>query len=279
MVLYTLTLVVVGGILIVGWDYYRQPSVLRARHPLHPTLKPTGSIGHPCGFLGTFLILSLLSYSARKRLSRLQGWGNLRYWLNYHIWMGITGPLLILVHSSFKVGGIIAVAFWSMVLVVLSGFLGRFVYIQIPHDIRGRELSGEEIAETLALMEQRLINLTGLNREELGRWFERLKVKVTGKGLLVIIRSLGNDLRLLWLVREFKAFLTIHHNLDPKRLRLAIGTFRQYYTLSRRRATLATARRILHHWHIFHRPLALTMIIIAFIHIMVAFIFGYRWIF
>jgi hypothetical protein len=42
---------------------------------------------------------------------------------------------------------------------------------------------------------------------------------------------------------------------------------------------LNTARRLLHHWHIFHKPFAIIMILIMIVHVIVAVSFGYRWIF
>jgi hypothetical protein len=52
---------------------------------------------------------------------------------------------MVLYHTSFKFGGIVAVSFWSMVAVFLSGIVGRFIYIQIPRTIEGRELSLNEV--------------------------------------------------------------------------------------------------------------------------------------
>ena len=77
----------------------------------------------------------------------MQRWGDIRYWLNYHIWMGVTGPLLIIFHTSFKIGGVIAVAFWSMVAVAVSGALGRYLYIQIPRSLNGQELTVNDLED------------------------------------------------------------------------------------------------------------------------------------
>ena len=73
--------------------------------------------------------------------------GDIRYWLNYHIWMGITGPILVLFHTTFKFGEIVSVSFWSMAAVALSGFLGRYIYVQIPRSMTGNELSSTELEE------------------------------------------------------------------------------------------------------------------------------------
>ncbi len=57
------------------------------------------------------------------------------------------GPILVLFHTAFKFGGIVAVSFWSMVAVFLSGVIGRFIYLQIPRSIEGRELNLYEVKE------------------------------------------------------------------------------------------------------------------------------------
>ena len=51
------------------------------------------------------------------------------------------GPVLVTLHTAFKFNGIVSIAYWSMVLVVLSGFVGRYLYVRVPKTLRGTELS------------------------------------------------------------------------------------------------------------------------------------------
>ncbi len=146
-ILYLLTLAAMAYLVVIGSEYYRLPRIDRPHHALHAEWKPSGGIGHGVGIVGSLLMVTLLLYSARKRLRALQSWGNIRYWLNYHIWMGVTGPLLVIFHTSFKLGGIVAVSFWSMIGVALSGVIGRYIYSQIPHSLSGQELSARELDE------------------------------------------------------------------------------------------------------------------------------------
>ena len=69
----------------------------------------------------------------------------LKHWLEFHIFLCTVGPILVLYHTSFKFGGIVSVSFWSMVLVVLSGIVGRFIYIQIPRTIQGKEIDMQDL--------------------------------------------------------------------------------------------------------------------------------------
>jgi len=86
---------------------------------------------------------------ARKRYRYLYRFGILKHWLEFHIFLCTLGPILVLFHTAFKFGGLVAISFWSMVAVFLSGIIGRFIYIQIPRAIDGRELSDDEVRDTI----------------------------------------------------------------------------------------------------------------------------------
>ena len=131
-----------------GLDYYQTPMEERFYHPRHDWFKPSGLYGHGLGIIGTFLILfGVTIYIARKRYNFLSRFIRLKYLLEFHIFLCTIGPIMILFHTAFKFGGIVSVAFWSMVAVVLSGVIGRFIYIQIPRTIEGRELTLNEVKE------------------------------------------------------------------------------------------------------------------------------------
>ena len=65
-------------------------------------------------------MLLMLLYSVRKRVGFLRRLGPLSRWLDGHIFLGVFGPLLVMLHSSFKVQGLVALSFWSMVAVALE---------------------------------------------------------------------------------------------------------------------------------------------------------------
>ena len=130
-----------------GSSYYLTPLIDRPRHPGYWALKPGGTRGIFYGIVGASLMTVMLGYTARKRMHSLRRWGGLRYWLDLHIVCGVVGPLFIVLHSSFKVHGLVALSFWSMVSVALSGVLGRYLYLQIPRAASGERLSLEELEE------------------------------------------------------------------------------------------------------------------------------------
>ena len=88
----------------------------------------------------------------------------LRHWLSAHIWLCTLGPFLITLHTSFKVGGLVSIAFWSMVLVVSSGVVGRYVYVRIPKTLGGQFHTMQELeAERAALLAE--VEAAGLPAE------------------------------------------------------------------------------------------------------------------
>jgi hypothetical protein len=133
-------------LLLTGFPYYRLGIEERFFHEGHASLKPSGFLGHGLGIAGSLaMIIGVAGYMARKRFRFLARLGILRHWLEFHIFLCTLGPILVLFHTSFKFGGLVAISFWSMVAVFLSGIIGRFIYIQIPRTIEGRELSLNEV--------------------------------------------------------------------------------------------------------------------------------------
>lgn len=98
------------------------------------------------GIVGSLMMLAgVSSYMLRKRIQKLSRFGLLKYWLEFHIFLCSLGPMLVLYHTAFKFRGLVAVSFWSMVAVVISGVIGRYIYLQIPRTIEGFEMDLNEI--------------------------------------------------------------------------------------------------------------------------------------
>jgi len=98
--------------------------------------------GHTLGVVGFILMLMTETlYSLRKR-SRMARWGRMASWLQFHIVTGIVGPFMILLHSSWKFNGLAGIVTLMTVVIVFSGFVGRYIYTRIPRSIDGLELQG-----------------------------------------------------------------------------------------------------------------------------------------
>jgi len=148
------TLAALAVLIYIGRSFYSLPIEERFFHPMYQMLKPSGYLGHGFGIIGTLLILiGLFSYMARKHLRIFWGWGLLKHWLEFHIFLCTLGTLLVLFHTTFKFGGIVSVGFWSLIIVWFSGLIGRFIYIRIPRTIEGRVLSMQEVQEKIENLE------------------------------------------------------------------------------------------------------------------------------
>jgi hypothetical protein len=282
--IYIGTLIGIGFIIAVilvywGISYYNTAFMERPFHPDHPSLKPSGPIGHGLGIVGTLLILiGVFSYIGRKKKKFLPRVGALKYWLEFHIFLCSVGPLLILFHTAFKFGGIVSISFWSMVAVVLSGVIGRFIYIQIPRTIQGRELSLAEIKDMKDNLSQSLKVKYTLEDEIYARLLEQTEKKYEPypggffsrmAGRMKHHREVGH--RVQGILRQT--------NLTGKDKRGIMKLIRNEMSLSAKIDRLQTMQTLFKYWHVAHLPFALIMLVIMVIHVAITIAFGYKWIF
>jgi hypothetical protein len=112
--------------------------------------------GHGIGILGFFLMLMTETlYSLRKR-SRSVRWGKMSTWLQLHIITGLVGPYMVLLHTSWKFNGLAGVTTLFTVIIVLSGFIGRYIFTRIPRTMDGLEIEGSLSQEALKQARQLL---------------------------------------------------------------------------------------------------------------------------
>ncbi len=257
-----------------GAAFYAAPLPLRARHPGYWTYKAGGSVGHPLGVAGSTMMVLLLGYSLRKRVRALRRLGPLSRWLDVHIFLGLLGPVLVILHSSFKVQGLVALSFWSMVVVALSGVLGRYLYLQIPRTRAGEALSLEELQARDRVLSRRLGLEFGLDEAALRR-LEALSTPPPSRGLLaLLVGLLRDDLRR---GRELRAFVRSCRGVPAGLLRDLEALARQKHALHRRLMLWDGLHELFHYWHVFHKPFAVVMYLFMVVHVAVALATGYAW--
>ncbi len=266
---------------IDGFSYYKTSTESRFFHHNHGLLKPSGTIGHGLGIIGSsMMILGVATYMLRKRKPRLLGFGYLKHWLEFHIFLCSVGPILILYHTAFKFGGIVSVSFWSMVAVVLSGVIGRFIYVQIPRSIQGNELEIEDINTMSANLTAKLKLEFGINgiiseRLESISFFHQYIKASLGKSIVLIFKDYFQSLSLLKIINKE----IDNMNLTKRKARQVKSLIKSKIILSRRIGMLRTMQKLFKYWHIAHLPFAIVMFLIMFIHVIVTIVFGYKWIF
>jgi sulfur relay (sulfurtransferase) DsrC/TusE family protein len=242
-------------------------------------LKPSGILGHGFGIVGSFLIVvGVGSYMARKRYRFLSRLGILKNWLEFHIFLCTLGPILVLFHTAYKFGGLVAISFWSMVAVFLSGIIGRFIYLQIPHTIEGQELSLNDIRSLKTDIAGILKSSHNLDEESFNIITDSIKKKVElyqSNALLRYLKKYFDDRKTIHLVKS----VLKKHNMPRKEVRQIIDLVYDDIKLNRKIERLATMQNLFKYWHVVHSPFALVMLIIMVIHVGVTIAFGYRWIF
>lgn len=118
-----------------------------------------GLFGHSVGILGFLLMLMTETlYSLRKR-SRVARWGKLSSWLKFHIITGITGPYMVLLHTSWKFNGLAGLLTLFTIVIVASGFMGRYIYTTIPRTADGVEMEAAEIERMLVELEAGIVSV------------------------------------------------------------------------------------------------------------------------
>ena len=266
---------------INGYQYYTTPLEERFFSPDHSVLKPSGAWGHGFGIIGTLMmIVGVGVYMIRKRYRKFFNIGYLKHWLEFHIFLCSVGPVLVLYHTAFKFGGIVSVSFWSMVLVVLSGVVGRFIYLQIPRSIEGQELSINELTsmkEKLALrirsvLSEDLATLAGFERISSSDRYKSFKLSTS---IGFFIRDYFSTKQLMRLFRKRMKLIGLNKS---EREELIVAA-KSEIVIARRIALLRTFQKLFHFWHIFHLPFAISMFVIMVIHVIVTIVFGYKWIF
>jgi len=236
---------------------------------LRPIL-PDRGLGEWLGYLGSALMGIALLYNKgwvnrlmRSRISR-------KLWLDFHIFCGVLGPILITFHSAFRLGGLVAISYWAMALVFLSGLVGRYIYVQIPRGLAGHVLAREEVERRIAVLTGELADaidaravaaLLRLQEVELadGGWWRTVAALVTA------------DLRGWW--HEQVVGLELRHRLDRDHRRAFLTAYHERRLLLRRNRSLTQARRLLAGWTRLHHPMATVMVLVAVLHVAVALLF------
>jgi hypothetical protein len=122
------SLLAVAGITV--WYVYQ------ARHGIPG---PSSLVGYGLASAGFVLMLGTeVLYSLRKRMHGFN-FGPMQTWLRWHVFTGLVGPYLVLLHSGGKFHGLAGVLALVTVFVVVSGFIGRYLYTAVPRTLEGIE--------------------------------------------------------------------------------------------------------------------------------------------
>ncbi len=207
---------------------------------------------------GALLMLVPLAYSMVKRLKPLQQAVtkrvSMRTLLAWHIYAGILGPLLALLHTGHKFDSPLGIALTVLMLVVvLSGFVGRYLLGQVGQEVRAKK---EVLASLEAAYRQ--------TENELAAHLEQAALLAPFSGFLARV------------VAGF--FVTVPAEQGPlpapvRALRLAESMADLEYAIK----THETFKRWFARWLKFHIVISAILYVLLALHVWSGIHFGLRW--
>ncbi len=233
---------------------------------------PGRPISYTLGWLG-FSIMALTNiYIIRKKVTAFQKIGNLQNWLNWHIFFGLLGPTFILFHCNFKVGGLVAISFWSMVVSFLSGIVGRYFYIQLLQNKVTMKQDIEMIEQDFDKFEKSMEgNIHPKAMKAAKATAFAMAGGISGEELrktpvwTFLLRSVEGSTRLAASLPKFPWEGGGSHEMREQ--------LKNWALLRRRLISMHYYQILFGYWRTFHTPFAIWMYIVAVIHIISSLIF------
>lgn len=266
-----LFMLAVGVVLYLGWQ---------SRVEQHLTAE--SGPGYLLGIIGGVMMLLLLIYPLRKRKRSLRWLGATKHWFRLHMILGILGPVLILFHANFALGSLNSrVALISMLLVVGSGLIGRYIYSKIHYSLYGRRMTLVELREITEDDRRRLGAILPFVPElqERLRKYERSVITPPRSVLHSMVRILLFGIR-TWFARgatrrivkrglKQQAAETGWNRDDVQQhAREAQEYLSSYFATAHQIVGLGFYERMFALWHVLHVPLFILLVATAVMHVL-----------
>jgi hypothetical protein len=233
------------------------------------------------GIIGSVMMLLMLLYPVRKHMKFAQNWGSLRYWFMLHMMFGIGGPILVLFHTTFHLKSLNAtVSLVSMLLVALSGIVGRFIYRHIHRGLYGRHSDLKELQKAVDSSQEK-INALLMDAPAISDKLKKFSdLALTHEGAFStrfwrfatlswkrnrLAAECGEDLR--------KAVVLLaksqHWSAEQQELkwREAMQRVKNYLAAVQEAAQFSTYEWLFRLWHIVHSPFVWLLALSAIVHV------------
>lgn len=141
--------IIVGGLFLILL-------LLWLGFPIHQSPRFAGSFwGGVFAVSGSALMLVPLVYLLIKRIKplkrRITKHVSMRTLLAWHIYAGVLGPILVLIHTGHKFESTLGIALTAAVLIVVaSGFIGRYLMSQVNREIKEKRAMLKEAQDQYA---------------------------------------------------------------------------------------------------------------------------------
>jgi len=249
-------------------------------------------LGYTLGTIGALLIAWLTWFGVRKR-RYASTMGTLQGWLSAHVYLGIALIIIVLLHAGFQFGwNVHTLPFVLMILVVLSGFFGVYVYLKYPERMSANRGGAprSELIDQLEDIDRRSARVaaglgadflefvtSGIQRTQLGATlWARLKgrdssqILVRQGGQTQIVGNAGQETALDWLAEQQSISGDAETAAGIGELSALLRNKRR---LLRQLGEDLKLQAKLEIWLYAHVPLSVGLLVALFIHILTVFLY------
>ncbi len=225
------------------------------------------------GVVGTGLMLIAAIYPVFRRIKVFRWLASNTMWFDFHLMAGCIGPMLVGLHSAFQLDSWVSAAFWSMVIVVISGFLGRYLYTQVPELSSGVEL--EELDNERAFQQARVhlpLAMSTIDRDLATHRARADKIARSPGVWRALIWLVFEDLRRGFRRRALNSALKRLRNerFDARIRRDLVKRASRMIVIGRSRVVAPKAQLLLHSWKKVHVPFTIILTGFAAVHIWIS---------
>ncbi|MCI0506452.1 MAG: hypothetical protein L0Z73_10135, partial [Gammaproteobacteria bacterium] len=240
-----------------------------------------GGFVYNSGLIGGVLMLAALLYSVVKRVRFFRNHIKSDTWYYLHIAFGATGAFLVILHSAFNLGSInSSVAFYCMLLVIISGALGRYLltlFSIVLHkqysEIRGLE---PELFENLNQADSTRMDLIGNRVSKLA-----IRCLKQPDGILkFLLRAMAVPCHAIYFYLTAARHMRINIKILAKNTALARTNvkalkktkkqqLRRYVFYVIKMGYMTLLENLFLHWRVLHVPLLYILAVTAAVHVVV----------
>jgi hypothetical protein len=227
-----------------------------------------------CGLIGVGLMIIAAVYPIFRRIKLFRWLASNTMWFDFHLMAGLIGPMFIGLHCALKLDTWVSAAFWSMVIVVISGLLGRYLYTLIPELSSGVEL--EELDHERAFQAARPrypVPMAEIDRELADLRSRAQRVATSPSVLYALFWLLKQDIGrvplLNWDIRNVARRSRLKQlGIEDRRVRKdLVRRAARMIIIARRQVVAPKAQLLLNSWKKVHVPFTILLTGFSAVHI------------
>lgn len=262
------------GFVLWHRHYYALGAAARAADPQHAWLRPDRALGLGFGIAAAAAVLVNLAYVVRRQ----QWWGvrrgALANWMQVHVIAGVVAVLAAMLHAAMApratAGGY---AFWTLVVLLGTGAVGRWFYAWLPRATNGRELALANVRTAWQAAQGGAGDpgFVARARREALALAERRQWQSTWGGRVLVMVGMRFD---LWRTLRRLRHEARQAGVAAAELHTALAEVRQLHTLAVAVGHLEDLRAVLSAWRWLHRWVAALMGLLLVAHVVLALLHG-----